>query len=214
MKYSTIVTVTIAAVLTGCVSTPSGSVWTVSKNTDPITSVSHCVVASYDSASGVNFTRVGLLYPFVENNSRLGVLVGVSSGGTIRLPVGDILWRVDDKPFRTLKAVDNPGTSTAGYYPSIKTQRGRAKWIGLSGMTQAVTATTTAASGPHAQEMLMEMLNGTSLIFRAAAAAPAYGVPSEASDDVGQFRNGDLRPIPIDDSFRQGLAACGISVQH
>lgn len=79
-------------------------VWQVSRTGDPITGATSCIVAAYDQAAGLSYTRTGALYPFVENSSTHGVLVGVGSGGRIRLPTGDIVWRVDDRPFRTLAA--------------------------------------------------------------------------------------------------------------
>jgi hypothetical protein len=59
--------------------------------------------------------------------------------------------------------------------------------------------------------MLAELVGGRSLIFRAEAVAPAYGLPSDQQYRVGQFTgDGRIVPIAIDDSFRRGLAACGL----
>jgi hypothetical protein len=175
-------------------------------------------VAAYDSintSSPFYFTQFGAKYPIIENNSQLGVLVGVSSGGTIRMPVGDIVWRVDDKPFRTLRMMDNPtAAAVAGTQPAPSNASDKAMQDSLAlaqKFMQAGTATATVASGRQAKEMLSEMIGGKGLIFRAAAAAPAYGLPSPATSAVGQYTNEGLRPIPIDESFHQSLAACGIS---
>jgi hypothetical protein len=188
--------------------------WQVSRVTDPITGTSTCVVAAMDKAAGLIFTQVGGLYPVVENNPVHGLLVGVSSGGKIRLPTGDILWRVDDKPFRELKANDNPPPASATA-ASVSGTDAASKAIQdamafTNRLTAGMTATSTVASGARAREMLTEMLTGQSLLFRAAAAAPAYGLPGSGTWQVGQITAKGLRPIPLDDSFRAGLLACGI----
>ena len=90
---------------------PPRGVWDVIRTTDPITGASTCVVAALDYVGKDSFSRMGMLYPVVENNPVHGLLVGVSSGGKFRLPTGDIVWRVDDRPFRELKAQNNPGAS-------------------------------------------------------------------------------------------------------
>jgi hypothetical protein len=74
----------------------------------------------------------------------------------------------------------------------------------------ALIATSTVASGEKAKEILAEMLVGKGLVFRAGAAAPSYGLPSPATNNVGQMTANGLKPIPLDDSFRAGLQACGI----
>jgi hypothetical protein len=61
-------------------------IWEVSRSSDPITGATSCIVAPLDRAAGMSFTRSGTLYPFVENSSTHGVLVGVSSGGKWRVP--------------------------------------------------------------------------------------------------------------------------------
>ena len=150
-------------------------VWQVTRSSDPITGATSCIVAAYDQAAGVSYSRTGMLYPFVENISVHGLLIGVSSGGRVRLPTGDILWRVDDRPFRTLAAADNPAGATTSAVPQ-----------GVPGMQQLMdqqmriiataTATSTVASGATARAMLAEMLAGTGLVFRAAAATAGYGL--------------------------------------
>lgn len=158
----------------------------------------------------MSFSRTGALYPFVENSSAHGVLVGVSTGGRFRLPIGDVVWRVDDCPFRTLAAADNPaGTTTSAIPP------------GTPGMQQlvhqqmrlvaAVIATSTAASGDTARAMLIEMLAGQGLVYRAAAATNGYDLPTGSERQVGLMTKDGIGPYPLDESFRAGLAACGIS---
>lgn len=188
-------------------------VWSVSESSDPITGVRRCVVAAFDRSWGMSFTRSGYLYPFVENNSQMGILIGVSSGGTYRLPTGNILWRVDDLPFRELRAADNPmpDGSTPQPIPTDMASLSRMDMTAYQArLVQTMTATATVAGGQRGQEMLAELLAGHSLIFRSAAVAPAYGLPSQSTQAVGQITNEGLRPIPVDQSLRDGMARCGI----
>lgn len=185
-------------------------VWQVSRTSDPITGASSCVVAAWDQAAGTSYSRTGALYPFVENSSVHGLLVGVSSGGRMRLPTGDIVWRVDDRPFRTLAAADNPPGAAVSAVPAgnpamqqLVDQQMR--------IVAAATATSTVASGQTARAMLDELLAGTGLIFRAAAATTGYGLPNDSGQQVGLLTKDGPKPYPIDDSFRAGLAACAIT---
>ncbi len=195
-------------------------VWSVSRTSDPITGDRSCVVAAYDSVGRRKFSRAGFLYPVVENNSKLGLLIGVSSGGPYRLPSGDILWRVDQNPHRTLRAADNPALAGNAMFGSAyktgdpETDRKVEEAMATTGnLVASMTATSTVASGDLAREMLDEMLAGQGLIYRQAQAAPAYGLPSGAANRVGQYRSDEgLVPIRLDDSFRRGLAQCGIAL--
>lgn len=227
MKRNIVVAAVAASVISACTMTPGqplqlAETWTATKTIDPITGISRCVVAVPDSINiGTVFysTRVGRLYPFVESNSQLGLLVGVGSGGQFRVPVGDIVWRVDDKPFRTLRVMDNPGgTNDAVSKPARKRKAASATEKAMQEtsdvafkMAQMVTSSATVASGNNAKAMLAEMLDGRGLIYRAAAAAPSYGLPSNAPYSVGQYTTTEgQRPIPLDESFHQSLAVCGI----
>lgn len=176
-----------------------------------------CVVAAFDRGAGLRFSRTGYLYPIVELHPIHGLLVGVSSGGRFRLPTGDIVWRVDDRPFRELKAANNPATAATSFSkPAAATGDDAASRAMRDTVEQALrmsaglAATSTVASGDTAKAMLDEMLSGHSLIFRAAAAVPDYGLPSSRAHEVGQVTKNGLKPFPLDESFRTGLAACGI----
>ena len=189
--------------------------WDVIRTTDPITGASTCVVAALDYVGKDSFSRMGMLYPVVENNPIHGLLVGVSSGGKLRFPTGDIIWRVDDRPFRELKAEDNPATrpeTTTAPVPSNIASKTMQEAVAFSmKLAAAMTATSTVASGDRARAMLDEMLAGKALIFRAAAVTADYGLQSSAMYRVGQSTEKGLHPIPIDASFRAGLATCGLA---
>ena len=198
----------------------SREVWSVSRTSDPITGDSSCVVTAYDTVGKLKYSRLGFLYPVVENNSKLGLLVGVSSGGTYRVPTGDILWRVDQSPHRTLKAADNPALAGSAMFGAayktgdVETDRRIEEAMASTGnMVASLTATSTVASGDLAREMLAEMVAGQGLIYRQAQAAPAYGLPSGAQNRVGQYTSDQGQvPIMLDASFRRGLAECGIPI--
>lgn len=193
--------------------------WAVTRMADPITGASSCVVAAPDQFGKFKYSRFGYLYPIVENNVQLGLLIGVSSGGKYRVPTGDILWRVDANPFRTLRAADNPAatplvplgapTPTGNAATDKMVADAMANAMKVAG---AYTATSTVVGGDKAVDMLREMLAGRSLLYRQAGAAPNYGLPSSQTYAVGQWTSEGLRPIPLDESFRRGLAECGITL--
>lgn len=185
------------------------AVWQVTRTSDPITGATSCIVAAYDRAAGMTFSRTGALYPFVEKSSTHGLLVGVSSGGRMRLPTGDIVWRIDDRPFRTLAAADNPAGMNNSALPQQSAEMTQLMQQQMR-LIAAATATSTVASGDTARVLLDEMLVGRGLIFRATA-TNSFGLPTSAGQSVGQVTKDGLRPYPLDDSFRAGLAACGIS---
>ena len=200
--------------------------WDVTSSVDPITGVSSCVVAAvdkiaYGKSNLFKYSVSGYLYPFVEKNSRFGLLIGVSSGGRIRMPIGNVLWRVDDKPHRTLLASDNAAPDSAGFSfmpPATGNKEVDAtvanSMAAAQKMIAATLMTSTAATGPKAAEMLNEMLAGHALLFRRADAAPQYGLPSSSTYAVGQFTTWEgHRAIPFDESFRAGLLQCGIKAE-
>jgi len=210
------------ALTAGCASSPAERQgdWNVARSSDPVTGTQRCVVAAVDRDGDDHFSQFGRLYPFVESNSTLGLLVGVSSGGQYRLPPGDILWRVDDKPFRDLKMMDTPalpGAAPSQPMPASTQGNPQAEkaFQDAMAMTARLTSATasgvTAASGDMAKEMLAEMLAGETLIFRGAAAAPTMGLPSSSTARVGLMTSEGPRPYLFDASFRAGLAECGIS---
>jgi hypothetical protein len=185
--------------------------WQVMRVTDPITRASSCAVTASDYVGKIRFTQMGGLYPVVEMNSTYGLLVGVSSGGRYRLPTGDVLWVVDEHPHRELHAADNPGTPTLPVVGGDPTQTTNAATAYAMQMVKTGVSTSTMASGAKAREMLDEMLGGKSLLFRSAGFGPQIGLPNYSALMAGQFNEkGQLRPVPLDDSFREGLKACGI----
>ena len=122
--------------------------WSVLRTQDPITGRQTCAVSALDRIGGLRFTKVGILYAVVENNPDAGLLVGISSGGRWRLPVGDIVWRVDDKPYRTLRAMDNPEVARTGNPALMASQTsGTGASAGPSTNATATAGAATVAGG-------------------------------------------------------------------
>ena len=214
MRHATLVALLCAMLATSLMAkdkTPR--TWKAVRTSDPITGATSCVVSALDYVGTSRFSRTGYLYPIIELNSTHGLLVGVSSGGRVRLPTGTILWRVDDKPFRELKAEDNPPGAVASVLPqgsdaavaSVAATTAHANKLIL-----AATATSTLASGERATDMLTELRAGKGLIYRAAAAAAAYGLLDPNANRVGQWGKDGLKPVPVDASLETALAECGL----
>ncbi|MCW2363123.1 MULTISPECIES: hypothetical protein [Sphingobium] len=187
--------------------------WQATRTTDPITGATSCVVSALDYVGKLRYSRTGYLYPVIEMSSRHGLLVGVSSGGRYRLPTGTIVWRVDDQPFRELKAEDNPQGASVSAAPTANdaATKAMADAMALSNkMVMSATATSTLASGEVAKAMLSELRAGQGLIFRAAAISSPYGLPDPNMMRVGQFQKDGLKPLPVDASLAIALAECGI----
>jgi hypothetical protein len=191
--------------------------WQATRTTDPVTGATRCVVTALDYFGKSRYSRTGFLYPVIEKHPDHGLLVGVSSGGRFRLPTGAILWRVDEKPFRELRAEDGPVTvDTAVTVPAGTQQESiaaktMADAMALTNrMIMSATATSTFAQGERAKEMLAELLVGHGLLFRSKAAAPETGLPGTGMYRVGQITNEGLRPVPLDESLRTSLRECGM----
>jgi len=196
-----------AAIVTTPVAAKERAVWTASRSVDPITGKTSCVIAAYDGGKGLWFTRMGAIYPIVEMNSDYGLLVGVSSGGSFRMPTGDILWRVDDLPFREIRAANNPGAEVVSGNPTDTVTQVTQQSLALA---RSLAATSTVASGDTAWAMLEELKHGKGLQFRQAAAVGAYGLPQQRMMETGQITSKGLRPFALDASFHTALQTCGI----
>jgi hypothetical protein len=130
---------------------PPGA-WQVVRSSDPVTHISSCAVVASDYVGKLRFTQSGGLYPVVEMNSTYGLLVGVSSGGRMRMTTGNIVWAVDDLPYRELDAAENPATGASGR--KVPQETVAAVNAQTLQMIYPVTATSTMASGVKAKEIL------------------------------------------------------------
>lgn len=208
--------------LGACASTPPTypGDWSVSRSTDPVTGLERCVVAAVDRLRSDRFSRTGSLYPFVEKNSAIGLLVGVSSGGRFRISPGDIFWRVDANPPKELKMSDTPiaGSQSRPDVTMPTQARGNSEAekafeeaMAMSArLTAAMTSGVTAVSGRRAEELLTELRSGRTLLFRSATSAPSMGLPSDQTNRVGVVTSDGQRALLLDASFTAGLAECGI----
>ena len=187
--------------------------WQVSRTFDPITDETRCVVASYDQGGLLSFSRVGYLYPVVEVHPTHGLLVGAGSGGMIEVPVGDVVWRVDQNPHHEIKVANSPvDKAFASSVPDLSgTAVSEEHRAALESATQAMGSLfsgATLATGTQARAILEEMKAGSSLLFRRVVSDT--GLPTSAVYQVGQYSGGKQEPIPLDESFLAALADCGI----
>lgn len=207
----------VAGAITACASTPETATrWIASASVDPITGVERCVVTIPDRSFGSAFSRTGSLYPYVEQNSELGLMVGVSSGGRYRLPTGDIEWRVDDNPHHTLKSSDTPSTgdtiatvSTADM-SDAQADAYEQSMDDIDSLVFSLQNGVTAAGGEKAEALLAELRAGSELQFRSKGAAPSAGLVSSSTYLTGRSENGKFVPIILDESFEVALSQCGL----
>lgn len=136
-------------------------------------------------------------------NGTYGLLVGVSSGGRFRLPSGDILWAVDNLQYRALRSAENPGAATSSPATPPTTP-------------EALTAWTMQLARRDRHQHDGERREGAGNAGRdvegTLAAVPAGRLPDYCALAAGQVNEkGQLKPIPLDASFRDGLSACNIT---
>lgn len=213
-----VLAVLVSIIVAGCATSgDTSTTWVARSTDDPITGQARCTVLAPDRFRGRSFTRSLSLYPFVETASDRDLMVGVSSGGPVRVPPGDIQWRVDQNDHRTFHQAQTPviGDPSQWFDASTLPEDARAAYEAsqqsAAGMLSSIQNGITAVDGDAAQRALAEMMAGSSLIFRSSTSAPAAGVPSDQTHLVGQYRNGRLEPIPLDASFHAALAECGIT---
>jgi len=217
-NLKTLLAVGLAGALAGACATSPGMEgrWTASSSVDPITGVERCVVSIPDRSFGSAFSRTGALYPYVEQNSELGLMVGVSSGGRIRLPTGDIDWRVDDNSHHTLKASDTPSSgvdipdANTAEMSEAALEAFENSMANAEGMVFSIQNGVTAAGGEKAELLLEELRAGSELRFRSKTAAPSAGLVSSSTYLTGRLEGGELVPFLLDESFERALVTCGL----
>ena len=190
-----------------------------------MTGIQRCVASVPDrSFTGARYTVNGYLYPVVENNSELGLLIGVSSGGDIPVPTGDILWRIDSNEVHTLLVSETPTIGADGQADENAFSRTYAQTMSvINQMVASVQNGATLVGGKRAEAILAEMRSGSELVFREAVAAPNTGLIRSGTENMGiveedysvRARLGldpvrSRRPIKLDDSFEAALQECGL----
>ena len=181
-------------VVAGCGAPQNLKGWIAKRSQDPVSGVSRCVVTKPDQFSSLLYTRTFTLYPVIEENPKYGLLVGVSSGGNFVVPVGDILWRVDQNKPNSIKAQETPSSGPA--YGGVN--------------VNALVSGSTMASGKKARSMLEELKSGTSLIFRQDLSQHQIGLPRSSILRVGEISGGKLQALELGASFRKALTDCGL----
>ena len=168
--------------------------WISERSQDPVSGVSRCVVTKPDQFSSLVFTTTFTLYPVIEMNPKYGLLVGVSSGGKFAVPVGDILWRVDQNTPISIKAHETPSSGPS--YGGVN--------------VNALLSGSTMASGKKARLMLAELKSGTSLIYREDLPQQQIGLPRSSIYRVGEISGGKRQALQLNASFHKALTDCGL----
>lgn len=202
--------------IAGCTSNPiipSKITWISSKTTDEFSDKQTCIatVGSIYTVSGA-YTETGKLYPFIQTLDGK-IIVGVKSGGTINMPVGNIQLRIDNNKAWDISTSETPAnpTNLPGYMQgtllptSVYTQNlpEEQKEVIENAYKTVMTQTTklmspyTAASGEKAESIINEMLNGKILIYRTKGF-------TGTSSNTGQYT--------LDSSLAKAMDGCGIEI--
>ena len=135
------------------------------------------------------------------------------------MPVGDVIWRIDDNQHHVLLAKNTPLDSNTqqiveGQMSSAQNEEHAEAMKKALQSTMGMISTSTFATGKQAREILEEMMVGSALLFRARAAASNIGLPDANAARVGELSKGRLKPIPLDESFRTATKECGIALSE
>jgi hypothetical protein len=177
---------------------------------DPFSDERTCDVttASIYRTTGT-YTVTGHLYPFVRY-SKDQMMVGVKSGGRFEIPVGDVQLRIDNNDSWSISNIETPideqlKTEMATNYetivlPNLTEEQQKVYEDSYKKAMETATqlanqtlTTYTATTGQKANEILNQMLSGTTLIYR----SKGYGA---AQSDTGIFE--------LDNSFAKSIARC------
>jgi hypothetical protein len=158
------------------------------------------------------YTETGKLYPFIEELNG-EIIVGVKSGGTVNMPVGDVQLRIDNNKAWDITTSETPANSdnNPGYLKgaminsSVYTQNlpEDQKKLVEDAYKAAMKQTTkllspyTAATDSKAIKIINEMLNGKKLIYRTKG---FMGTSSSTGEYV------------LDASLDKAMLDCGIKI--
>lgn len=198
--------------ISGCASTstPQES-WVSTIKVDEFTDEVTCtVVAGTQQSNGFSYSQQNRYYPVIKSlNGEL--LVGVTSGGTVPLPVGNVQLRVDGNDTWTIEASETPvdgknsladvaysDSMTEAYTTNMSAEQ-KAQYLAVLEATKKNTAgimsPETLATGDKAKAILEQIKTGTELKVRVLG----FGMqPSTTGRHV------------IDQSLIQALKECGI----
>ncbi|AZL68208.1 hypothetical protein EJA05_10895 [Pseudomonas oryziphila] len=198
MKWTTAV-LAVALSLGGCaVSKPT---WRATSSTDESTNKMTMMVSTGDTDSASwFFTRPVYYFPVIRKDGD-ELLVGVMSGGRVRLPVGTVQLLVDQHEAWTITPQENPLSLSPAVFQKDVTDSGEHAEIVKNAEKQAMDAATqmmspyTLASGEKAKQIIRDLVAGQKLQYRIVAIDQAASTTGEAV---------------IDRSFSQALRAIGI----
>ena len=207
--------------LSGCGSTPTPPLsaaltppkihWIVKHEIDEFSDIKTCMVtvgSLYTQTNIYDFSS--RLYPFIAKKDG-ELLVGVRSGGKIKIPVGNIQLRIDNNKAWTITTSETPLDFCSKQIISSYSNA-PADIAKLYGATndQIVTGTQalekameysstflspyTATTGEKAKKILNEMLNGKILKYRS--------ISFNIQGTTGKYE--------LDESFKNALKQCGI----
>jgi hypothetical protein len=194
--------------ITACASNAPKQNWIVVKDTDQFTDKTTCTVTTGSFYSGGSvYTLNGNFYPYIQKDDS-NVIVGVRSGGKVKMPVGNIQLRIDANPAWTVTSAETTILATSAnvnsqpplYADNLSDEQ---KKVFAETYKTAMNSTTqvmspfTSTTGDKAHSILAEMLSGQKLIYR------TIGL-NQAASSTGE--------VLLDNSLKESLSQCGITL--
>lgn len=194
--------------ITACASNAPKQNWIVVKDTDPFTDKTTCTVTTGSFYAGDTvYTLNGNYYPYIQKDSS-NIIVGVRSGGKLKIPVGNIQLRIDANPAWTITSAETtllktnaninaqPTAYTENFSDEQKKVFANTYEAAMNNATQAMSPFT-STTGDKAKTILAEMLRGQKLIYR------TVGL-NQAASSTGE--------VLLDNSLKASLSQCGIAL--
>ena len=205
--------IAIALSLVGCNVTPPKIEWFTQVKIDEFTDETSCTVTQGGlyTSSGIIYTINNQVYPAVHFDN-YDVFVGVISGGSVRIPVGDVRIRIDNNEPWTLQAANTPKTSLKvdgptsqehlnAYLQSLSPEQKAqfdAAYDSAMDATSNMLSPYTFVGGKDAERLINEMKNGKQIRLQRIALG-------NTTSTVGIH--------DIDQSFHDALAKCQSLIQ-
>ena len=199
--------------LSGCASVQPE--WVSWSETDEFTDNTLCraTVGSIYSQNSV-YTMTGNFYPFIEKVNG-EIIVGLTSGGKVKMPVGDIQLRIDNNKAWDINTDETPAdpdnlpkymqamqSNSALYTQNLSDEEKKLvedAFEKTSNSTAKMVSTFTATTGEKALLIINEMLQGKEVIYR------TKGFINNGST-TGRFK--------LDSSLPLSMEKCGINISE
>ncbi|MEL1220074.1 hypothetical protein TVA88_13295 [Aeromonas hydrophila] len=194
--------------ITACASHAPKQTWIVVTDTDQFTDKTTCTVTTGTFYAGdIVYTLDGNYYPYIQKDDS-NIIIGVKSGGKIKIPVGNIQLRVDANPVWTITTDETMLLeSSAGVYAqppvyaeNLSDEQKKAfaeTYKAAMNSTTKIMSPFTSTTGDKAKTILAEMLRGQKLIYR------TVGL-NQAASSTGE--------VLLDNSLKASLSQCGIAL--